>query len=389
MIIDIYTTTKITPTALDALRKAEIKATNQGFSLDTFQMENRKDYNSFKAVIQAIKGRWNGKTHLFPYNPTDAIQQILESGFVPIHNPYSLFETPEAGVDDLFIYLGIDNPYMDGKTWRILEPSAGTGRIAHLIRERFPLAEIDVCEIDPFNRAGLETSGFNIVADDFLTLETDQKYDFILMNPPFKGTEYIDHILKAFSLLKTHGKLAAIVPSGFLSGSTKKIVNFRNLVAEYGDWEEFGHEFKDAKIKCYLITLENFSAERLANLWHETNGYSSWLHYNAELYLDNEREYHDGKDRISKLPVEQWQVEAKKLCDSVANKLIMAGQCFLWDQRIKDQVYANCLDDIAEHRDYDAAKVEVEPNTEYSFKPVLTGKQGDLFEPQILQGSLL
>jgi Methyltransferase small domain len=347
-----FTNKKIEPVALDALRSGTIRRiTDQEYALDTFQMEDKKDYGSFKSVIVALKGRWTGETHLFQYDPTEAIAQVVASGFVPDHNPYSLFETPEEGIPELFVSLNIDSVYLDGNGWRFLEPSAGTGRIAKQIKERFPMAEIDVCEIDPANRAALEASGFNVIADDFLALETEQRYDYVLMNPPFDKTTYIDHVRKAFGLLKVYGKLGGIIPSGFLNPDRGKVYEFRNFVAEYGGWERFEYRFENTSVECFTIWLDNYRKSDIARLWSKRDGYDSFYHKRAEIILEHNCEsFSKAKSSISKHQPETWRSEIARVCDSIVVGLIKSGDyCILWDDRVRSSVVQSVIKELLEY----------------------------------------
>jgi len=78
----------------------------------------------------------------------------------------------------------------------ILDIGTGTGVIALILAQRFPLAKIDAVEID---RTAAQTAGrnfenspcaerLNIFPSDFkgfLTENSDRKYDLIVSNPPF------------------------------------------------------------------------------------------------------------------------------------------------------------------------------------------------------------
>ena len=85
----------------------------------------------------------------------------------------------------------------------ILEPSAGKGDLArycvgkiHYSRYHWPPhnskemekaireADIDCIEIDPALRKTLDSFGYRVVHDDFLTYETQKRYHLIVMNPP-------------------------------------------------------------------------------------------------------------------------------------------------------------------------------------------------------------
>ncbi|MBR3503822.1 MAG: DUF4942 domain-containing protein [Clostridia bacterium] len=134
----------------------------------------------------------------------------------------TFYPTPDALADKLFA--GID--------WReigsILEPSAGKGNLAQYCarkrfgrthsypphddyswREAIERADIDCIEIDPTLRAVLEDRGFRVVHDDFLTFETQKRYDLIAMNPPFD--EGAEHLLKAMEICERGGIILCIL----------------------------------------------------------------------------------------------------------------------------------------------------------------------------------
>ena len=119
-----------------------------------------------------------------------------------------------------------------GYDWKtvqsVLEPSAGKGDLARKAgyrmyqkrmghapydersrKEAITSTDIDCIEIDPTLRAILEGQGFRVVHNDFLTFETQKRYDLILMNPPFDhGAE---HLLKALEIQSHGGKIACIL----------------------------------------------------------------------------------------------------------------------------------------------------------------------------------
>lgn len=134
----------------------------------------------------------------------------------------NFYPTPPALADKLM--QGIDWDF----TQSVLEPSAGKGDLARVAankmynaRRGFPVydehsklealeqADIDCVEIDSFLRSQLENTGFRVVHDDFLTFETQKRYDLILMNPPFdRGAE---HLLHALELIEHGGTIRCIL----------------------------------------------------------------------------------------------------------------------------------------------------------------------------------
>jgi 16S rRNA G1207 methylase RsmC len=64
----------------------------------------------------------------------------------------------------------------------------------------------------------LKAKGFNnVICEDFVmwAQKTDQKFDRIVMNPPFADGRALQHVRLALTLLKTEGKLTAVVPANF------------------------------------------------------------------------------------------------------------------------------------------------------------------------------
>lgn len=132
----------------------------------------------------------------------------------------TFYPTPEYLAERLLA--GIDLKYVGA----VLEPSAGKGDLAfavakalykahfrsyeryhgegnELLRKAIQNADIDCVEIDPVLRNVLEKNMLRVVHDDFLTFETQKRYDLIVMNPPFD--EGAKHLLKALSMVEGRG----------------------------------------------------------------------------------------------------------------------------------------------------------------------------------------
>lgn len=113
---------------------------------------------------------------------------------------------------------------------KVLEPSAGNGNIAEVIREAG--VNPDVAEISGDLRSILEAKGFNVVANDFM--EVTDKYDRIVMNPPFSNSQDIEHLKHAYELLNEGGKVISIVGEGAFIREGKKETEFRAWLDELG-----------------------------------------------------------------------------------------------------------------------------------------------------------
>lgn len=95
-----------------------------------------------------------------------------------------------------------------------LEPSAGHGAIARW----FPATTKNVA-IEPSSQlADLTRMRFNGKVKDipFENLDTINKFDAVIMNPPFGqgGKTAIEHVAKAFKHLRDGGRIVAIIPNG-------------------------------------------------------------------------------------------------------------------------------------------------------------------------------
>ena len=97
---------------------------------------------------------------------------------------------------------------------RILEPSAGLGRLLDAIQER---GRLDVMAVEMAASCASELyaqnrEGVTLKQCDFLTLETYDTglFDCVIMNPPFTMRSDIRHINHALTFLKKGGRLGAI-----------------------------------------------------------------------------------------------------------------------------------------------------------------------------------
>lgn len=164
---------------------------------------DRKLYVEVDKLLKGFSGKWNRKTqgHIFPYSADKVIAEITGNN-QPVNRKKELqfFETPDELADTMVGMAGIEeNDY-------ILEPQAGHGRIIKAIRRENPLAAIASVEIDHFNCEILRNDLIDplVHEGDFLEYakETDQRFDKIIMNPPFAHGQDIQHIRAAYDLLK-------------------------------------------------------------------------------------------------------------------------------------------------------------------------------------------
>lgn len=124
---------------------------------------------------------------------------------------------------------------------RVLEPSAGAGAIVKMALDKG--AMVTAIEVDPGRVAVLETmkrthfAGYQLAVRcaNFLTVTPEPVYDVVLMNPPFYGTHWMNHIMHAMKFLKPGGELVAVLPISVELGQTKEHLAFREWAGMKGD----------------------------------------------------------------------------------------------------------------------------------------------------------
>lgn len=97
---------------------------------------------------------------------------------------------------------------------RVLEPSAGHGAIARWMPENAERTAIEPSST-LLPRLAMVFDG-KIVDSDFESLHVNNKFDAIVMNPPFGqgGKTAIEHVAKAAMHLRERGRIVALIPTG-------------------------------------------------------------------------------------------------------------------------------------------------------------------------------
>ena len=209
------------------LRGADI----DGNSLSITQQLGRADYAAVNKVLELLGGKWNrsAKAHIFPAPVADVLEAALDAGQVnDTKKEMDQFDTPKEVARKVAMLAEVEPGH------RVLEPSAGTGR---LLAPMVKLGAYCVAvEMDP-DRCETLAQEFGgkalLISGDFLNLGTytiGGPFDRIVMNPPFYRGEDIKHIRHAFGMLAKGGVLVAICADG-----PKQHEAFRDA-GEY--WEE-------------------------------------------------------------------------------------------------------------------------------------------------------
>lgn len=174
----------------------------------------RADYVKVAKAIEAAGGKWNkkAKMHIFPEpvkNCMDIDEETVE--IVNHKQTFQAFYTPDAIANEVARLADLTA----GDT--VLEPSVGTGQLARAaVRHGIFWSSITGIDIDRKRINELEINGFKqLVCADFLTCRPGvNRFDRVLMNPPFSMGDDIKHVRHALQFLKPGGRLVSIVGTG-------------------------------------------------------------------------------------------------------------------------------------------------------------------------------
>ncbi|QRY31205.1 class I SAM-dependent methyltransferase [Variovorax sp. PDNC026] len=208
------------------------RADTSGNALRLVGQLDRKTYTAVNGVLEAVGGRWDrkAKAHLFSCDADDALEQILLTGEVLTtktkQQEFGFFETPDAIARRAVAAAQLQPGAL------VLEPSAGHGAIARLLRAAG--ATVRCIEFLPENVSELVSQGFDVQEADFLTVAPTAIYDRVVMNPPFAKHADIKHVTHTLQFLKPGGRLTSIMSNGPTFRTDRRTVEFNDLIRSLG-----------------------------------------------------------------------------------------------------------------------------------------------------------
>lgn len=195
--------------------------------------ESLGDYNRLKGMgitndseLRVALREYNGlRGKKKQADPTKELERDLVGVKIP-----GYFPTPDALADRLVEQADI-KPGM-----KVLEPSAGKGSLVDAVRRKYSKDDVEVTPIELDSRLNkiLKAKGYNPMQEDFMSLKEKDKYDRIVMNPPFENGQDMDHVRHAYDMLKPGGKIVAIMGEGGFFRGDKKSQEFRSWLNDKG-----------------------------------------------------------------------------------------------------------------------------------------------------------
>ncbi len=230
-------------------RKADITSQAKRVGLLSYE-QVEEAYNALQALV-------GGKTS---FDPNAAKLKKLIDSWRFSKQP-GFFPTPKDIAEQMVRSANIQ----PGNT--VLEPSAGLGDIAEVIRDNFPGNSLTVCERMVSLREILELKGFKLAPEsDFLAHKG--RYNRIIMNPPFENGQDIDHVRHAHDLLLPGGWVVALMSEGPFYRTDKKATAFRDWLEGREHYTQklpdgsFKNAFNSTGVAIRMVIIEKEGLER-------------------------------------------------------------------------------------------------------------------------------
>lgn len=202
--------------------------------LPDYQLD-RDIYLAVNKILVNCEGKWNRKhkAHIFNKSPVEYIENIILTGdYTNYKKEFQYFPTYPDVTKILCERINLN------KNDAVLEPSAGEGYIA---KEVAKIAKkVYVCEknIDFHNKLNdfelLTNDTFELLFSHFILKDINK----VIMNPPFRNQEDIDHVSYIFSIMPSDTQLISVMSKSWQWRDNSKSETFRNLVNKYGYYSD-------------------------------------------------------------------------------------------------------------------------------------------------------
>lgn len=214
---------------------------------------DRKQYLSINEVLETIGLKWNRKekAHIFDWEYLeDAIQEIIESGecetLKETIKKFQFYPTPPE-VSECLVDLA------EIRVWHsILEPSAWDGAILQALPTG--CKNVTAIELDEKRYDTLKKYASKVECTDFLQWN-DEKYQRIVMNPPFAKSQDVKHILHAYSLLTEGWILVSVASASIQTRSWTLYDELHSLNPEFIELPEWSFKESGTMVNTVIVKL--------------------------------------------------------------------------------------------------------------------------------------
>lgn len=175
-------------------------------------------------------------------------ERLADREPVRVVSSFNLFQTPEPLAARMAERLA---PSDDA---RILEPSAGLGRLYRAVRDRsgghVTLVEQSAECCGELYRSIAGDNAARLVQADFLAQSEKSigLFDAVIMNPPFKNGRDIKHVKHALTLLSHGGRLVALVANGPRQQKLQEIATAWEIIPR--------GTFDGTRVETVMVTID-------------------------------------------------------------------------------------------------------------------------------------
>lgn len=164
---------------------------------------------------------------------------------------------------------------------KVLDPSAGKGDLLDVLAKQYgnydkhhyndkivKFPTLNAIEIQPELVAILRDKGYNVIDYDFLSYPGRQRFDYIIMNPPFDNGA--KHLLHAWEISQGYGtEIRCLLNSETLNNPfSQDRQRLAKIIEKFGEVQELGQCFQTAErptdVEISLVTLTAPKVDRFS-----------------------------------------------------------------------------------------------------------------------------
>lgn len=203
------------------------------------QLTDDEYYNNIKFLVEYVGGHWRERYRGYNFDePGDIVlaklKQVMDKGYIEITTnkafqiKNNFYPTPDWLACKMVDLADIK------RGERVLEPSAGRGALLKYISSK--TASYFAVEYNRENVKCLRDMGYRVNAGSFENYYKNrinshgEKFNKIIMNPPFFNEMDLRHTVLAYNLLKPGGKLIGLVAENSLYYDRPVTRNFNTIM---------------------------------------------------------------------------------------------------------------------------------------------------------------